>query len=78
MNKTQFNEKFSELTEGLKPYIQKKAKALIDSGAVDLKSYKDDFRLPRIILRVALRDAAENFRPPHPMDKEEVENLSHF
>lgn len=78
MNKTQFNKKFSELTESLKPYIQKKAKALIDSGAVDLKIYGDDFRLPKIILQAVLKDASENFRPPHPLDKKEVEDLSHF
>lgn len=78
MTKTQFKEKFSELIEGLEPYIQKKAKELLGSGAIDLKSYGDDFRLPKIILQAALKDAAENFRTPHPLDKKEVENLSHF
>lgn len=78
MTKTQFKEKLSELIGGLDPYLQKKAKGLIDSGAVDLKNYGDDHRLPKIVLQAALKDAAENFRPPHPLDKKEVENLLHF
>ncbi len=78
MTKTQFKEKLKELTKNLDPYIQKKAKELIDSGAVDLKSYGDDFGLPKIILRATLKDAAENFKPPHPLDEKEVENLLLF
>jgi len=78
MTKKQFKINFSELIKDLGPYLQKKAKGLIDSGAVDLKNYRDDHRLPRIILQTVLKDAAGNFRPPHPLDKKEVENLSHF
>lgn len=78
MTKTQFKERFSELVQNLEPYLQCKAKGLISSGAIDLKSYGDDHRLPRIVLSVVLKDAAENFRPPHPLDKKEVANLSHF
>lgn len=78
LTKTQFKEKFSELIGGLGPYLLKKAKELIDSGAVDLKNYGNDHRLPKIILQAVLKDAAENFRSPHPLDKKEVENLSHF
>ena len=78
MTKTQFKEKFSELIETLEPYIQKEEKRLIDSGAVDLKNYGDDSRLPKIVLQAVLKDAAENFRPPHPLDKKEAENLLHF
>lgn len=78
LTKTQFKEKFSELAGPLKPYLMKRAEELVDSGAVDLKNYGNDHRPPRIILQAVLKDAAENFRPPHPLDKKEVENLSHF
>lgn len=78
MNKKQFKEKFGELVKALLPYVNEKAKGLIDSGAVDLKNYGDDFRLPKIILQAVLKGAAENFRPPHPLDKKEVENLLKF
>lgn len=78
MTKTQFKEKFDELIENLEPYLRSKAKELINSGAVDLKNYRDDLRLPKIILQAVLKGAAENFRPPHPLDKKEVENLLKF
>lgn len=78
MTKKQFKEKFGEITKGLESHIQKKAKDLIDSGAVDLKDYGDDNRLPKIILQAVLRDAAENFKSPHPLDKGKVENLLKF
>jgi len=75
MNKVQFKERFEELIKTLEPYIKKKAKELIDLRAVDLKTYGDDHRLPRIILQAVLKDAAEHFRPPHPLDAKEAQNL---
>lgn len=78
MTKTQFNKKFDELIEDLKPYIKKKSKELLDSGAIDLKSYGDDHRLPRIVLQAVLRKASVEFKTPHPLDKKEVENLLRF
>lgn len=78
MTKTQFKEKFDELIKALEPYIKKKAKELLDSGAIDQQDYGDDSRLPKIILQAVLRDAAENFRPPHPLDKAAVDNLKYF
>lgn len=78
MTKKQFKIKFRALSKELKPYIQNKAEELLNSGAVDLKSYENDYRLPKIFLCTILERASTEYRPFHPIDRKEVENLSHF
>ncbi|WP_169704386.1 hypothetical protein [Candidatus Kuenenia stuttgartiensis] len=78
MTKKQFGKRFHELTMHLQHYIENKAEWFIESGAIDLKSYKNDHRLPMIILKAILIDASDNFKSLRLADEKEVKNLLNF
>lgn len=78
MTHNQFKERIKELLEHRIAAIQSRCWSLFLSGGVDAPSYGDDYALPKAVLYVALRDAAEEIRPLSDDLKEVAENLAHF
>jgi len=78
MTKRQFDRKIAELIRTETKALRAEVNRLCDCGGIDLGSYGDDFRAPKIILTAALERMAENWRPLDHSDKREVDNLRHF
>ena len=74
MTKTQFTKKTRGLIKNLD--IIKECERLFDSGGIDTKSYEDNYKLPKIILSVALENNVASLI--FPGWKPERENLKHF
>lgn len=78
--KEQCLEKVYEMTGQLQAHIMKKAKQLLNSGAVDVEGYEDDYRLPKILLVACLEHEADGWRPlkENKKARREIANLRHF
>lgn len=70
--------RIDELFLDVYPSLQKELKQLIRSGAVDLESADDNFRLPKILLSAALLRVAAQYEPLNPDDKKLMRNLKFF
>jgi len=78
MTNKQLNSKLSIMYRDILPYLRKECKRLADSGGIDVSGAEDDFRIPNIILYVALKNLAEQYRPYYYLNKKEAKNLLHF
>jgi len=78
MDKDQFNQKLETLCEELFFQVSAEANRLFQSGAVDVDSFQDDMRLPKIILCAALHNEAEQYRPRDKKLLKELRNLTRF
>jgi chlorite dismutase len=80
MTREQFTAKFQALLDDsdFMGFFHKRAKDLLNSGAIDLEKYENDFRLPKIILSVVLKEASYQYEPLNHMDKKTARNLEHF
>lgn len=60
--------------------LMEECKRLIRSGAVDLENEQDDYRIPKALIHVALKNVADGWSPLH-WDKATqklIKSLSHF
>jgi hypothetical protein len=64
--------------EGLYGQIAAEVRRLLDSGAIDLDDYNNDFRLPKLLYHTALLRVAESYIPLNNQDRATVKNLAHF
>jgi hypothetical protein len=80
MTREQFTAKFQELLDSpdFMGFINKKAKDILSSGAIDLEDYENDYRLPKIVLCAVLHDMVWQYEPFNDKDKRTVKNLEHF
>lgn len=78
MTKIQFDKQLNKLTREVVRVVGEECQRLLKSGAVDLEAYQNDFMLPKIILSVALKNAAYHFTPLSPEWQKEMKNLMHF
>lgn len=66
--------------DGVVEYLKKECERLLSCGAVDLDEYGNDYRLPKIILMIALENCSYQYSPlSH--DKNlirELKNLRNF
>lgn len=74
----QIVDRVSELFVDIEASVRKELKSLVSSGAVDLESADDNFRLPKILLSAALLRVAAQYEPLSPSDKALMWNLKHF
>jgi hypothetical protein len=60
--------------------ILKEAERLLSSGAIDVERADNDYRLPELVLCVALHNAAFDWEPPYATkeDKRLMKNLYRF
>ncbi len=60
-----------------KRYLISESKRLLDSGGIDYDSFEDNYKVPRIVLRVAISNLVKQF-PVYKEEKAEAENLLKF
>jgi len=70
--------KIEELLPELNQMILERAKQVLDSGALDVESYKDNYLLPKIILSAMGSKIKWQYDPVLTKDKKTRNNLLHF
>ena len=80
MTKKQFWKNFNELKRESLKAMTKKAEKALKSGAIDLKSYEDDFRLPKVVMTAICENLASNvgWKPHDKKLLNELKNLRYF
>lgn len=79
MTKTQLRKKFNELRRRAAQDLDILCEKAIKSGALDLTAYEDSYILPRIVLKAALLNEADQWiTRDRPEDEKTVKNLLHF
>lgn len=71
----------NELIKNLNKYIKEDVKKLLDSGAINLDEYEDNYKLPKMMIAAILERQAEKvYRPPYPTrkDSKEIKNMKCF
>lgn len=63
MTQEQLEQKYNELIEQAVEDLKGSLHKIIQSGAVDIQEYDDDYRLPKLIICAASRRLYDQFRP---------------
>lgn len=75
MTKKQLQKKTRELIRESAANMRKNIEKAINSGAVDLDAYEDNYELPRIVLGALLRNESFQYKMHTDDGKKAVENL---
>jgi len=59
-------------------YMTKEAERLLNSGAIDMRKYEDNYILPKVLLSAVLYNTAQQYLPFDKEAKKELENLKKF
>ena len=78
MNEYDFTIKIKEMITDCNEYLLKECKKLFESGGVDTSKFSNDYILPKIVLTVALNNAAYQYEPHGKEYKKDMRNLSYF
>lgn len=78
MTKKQYFKKCNELKRETNKLIDDWIKKLINSGALNLSDWDDNYILPKCVMTVIGEEIAFQFKPHTPEGKETVENLRCF
>lgn len=79
MTKDECLNKILELLSVAQDSLYRKCLEYLDSGAVDYKSYENNYVLPRILFAAALKNLYPEYVPTlNPAWKKEFKNLAHF
>ena len=78
MDKAVYKEKIDSMMPDLIEGIRKECDRLIQTGAVDVEQYGNDYALPKICLTVAIENQIRQYRPLDKNHLKEVANLRHF
>lgn len=78
MTKTQYMMKVRELAKKTEKDLIDECWRLLNSGAIDLTKYEDDYRLPKTVMSVACEKVAWNWSPQSAELKREASNLRKF
>jgi len=78
MTKQQAISKTMSLYRGGAAFMREAAERYVNSGAVNLALYGDNYELPRILLVAGLEDVARAYGPQSPANKAELAKLRHF
>lgn len=78
MTEQEFLSKVQELLPELNELIMKKAQRAIDSGALDLASYENNYLAPKIFMSAMGNEIAWQYRPLEKHNIKASKNLSLF
>lgn len=78
MTKIQAIKKYKMMKKDLHKGIDKEIERLLNSGGIDHKKFENNFRLPKILLSVALQNQVHQYSPLTKEDQKEQKNLSYF
>jgi hypothetical protein len=74
----QIERKVKDLTSTADKWLQAECRRLVASGAVDVDSAENNYRLPKNLMVVALENLARQYSPLNPNDMKEIKNLRKF
>jgi len=80
MTKEQFMDRVADMLPELSSLVMDRASKIADSGCVDLASYDDDFRLPKMFMAAMGAEIAWQYKPIS-MDRKErriIKNIERF
>lgn len=78
MDKAEFDAKIYEMIGRVPEALKLECDRLWRSGGVDTTRFENDYRLPKVILTVALETLAYKYMPMSELDKKDIKNLRHF
>jgi len=78
MTKRQFMTKVRVMLKEHRAATLKECERLLNCGGIDPTVYADDFRLPKIVFKTALKNEVEQYTLYLTEDKKAAKNLSHF
>lgn len=79
MDTTDCRSKFKELLfDAMLTVAERMESILVQSGAINLDDYTNNYRLPKILLHDALKYTAELYEPIYKEDKQTAKNLENF
>lgn len=78
MTEDEFSERTMELIQSMRLNLFARVLEKVNSGAVDLENYENDYRLPKIVLTSVLNEARHWYKPTSEADLEELDNLDNF
>ena len=78
MTKTQFMRKYRELANQAHARLLEKGEAALRSGAIDLEAFGNDYELPKIVVKSALKMSADEYITLSPEAERHVKNLACF
>ena len=79
MTKTQFRKKFNELKKTSNKRMTELAEKALASGAINLESWEDDYRLPKVVMTAVCSSLEWDWSPTSNKELEaEVKNLKCF
>ena len=78
MTKKQFTQKINELKRENNKFITEKSKKILNSGAINLPDWDDDFRLPKIVMHIICKELVWQWEPLAKELQKEAKNLEYF
>lgn len=84
MTKEQFDQKLTELIDTPEKHttishdVFSECQRLVNSGGIDLDAFEDTYEAAKIVLSVALKNLAYQWRPLSKEGKKIADNLEHF
>jgi hypothetical protein len=80
VTKEQFAARYQQLLDDpdFMDFFNRYARKILLSGAIDLEAYENDYRLPKIVLCSALKEASFQYTPLSKDDKKTLKNLEYF
>lgn len=78
MTETQFRKKVKQLKREVNRLIDDRTKKILNTGAIDLNEWGDDFRLPKIFMSAVGREIYNEYMPFGTVDRIEVDNIYKF
>ena len=77
MTEEEFIMRVAEMIPDLTSLVMDRARKLMDSGAIDLEEWENNYRLPKIFMQAMGKEIASQYRTTE-KDMETVNNISHF
>lgn len=78
MTKKEYRQKCKQLKKEANKLIDDRIEKLLNSGAIDLKKWDNDFILPKAVMAVIGSEIAFQFKPFTPEGKKAVNNFKYF
>ena len=80
MTKQEFQDNYDRLIKDTENDIKEEGLRLIESRAIEIEGYEDNYLLPKIVLTVALENCAGKVSPPASWKAEwrDIRNLRKF
>lgn len=74
----QITDKCNDIIENIDDMLKAKVQSALNSGALNIEEYNDDYIIPKAIISVALKSLADGYAPITRDAVRVADNLVHF